>query len=267
MMKKSAIFGMLIIFAFLIMPAISVSGAKLDARAKPEKPPGKPDKPTDPEPDPTPGTGDGVIRKWALCIGISDYATDANDLSYCDDDAMDWKNYLQGEGYNVDVLLDRQASADNIIAALEALGANEDGDDLVVITYSGHGYYSRSYRKSGWVSSDEWLILSDTVASITDTYESSAMFVFHDCCNAGTFNDMNKAGMVNVVGSTKTSYTYDGTSDMKNGILTWFAVHDAIGNYGYYTAEDIGNHAAAEFNAATPGRCTVYDNYNGALDL
>jgi hypothetical protein len=266
-MKKCKIFGLLIIFAFLLPAVISVSAEfNLTERVKPDKP-GKPDKPTDPTPDPEPdpGTGDGVVRKWAVCIGISDYASDANDLTYCDDDAMDWKSYLQGEGYTVDLLLDRQATADNIIDALLALAANEDGDDIVAVTYSGHGYYSRSYRKSGWVSTDEYLVLSDTVAAITDTFESSSIFMFHDCCNAGTFSDCNRDGMVNVVGSSKTSYTYDGTADMKNGILTWFAMEGIA--QGLFTAEDIGNFAAANFNANTPGRATVYDNFSGALDL
>lgn len=240
----------------------------LESRAKPDKPPGKPDDGgDDPPPDPDPSTGDGVVRKWALCIGISDYETDANDLTYCDEDAVDWKNYLQGEGYSVDLLLCRQATADNIIAALADLVANEDGDDQVVITYSGHGYYSRNYRESGWISTDEWLILSSTVASYTDAMESTAIFMFHDCCNAGTFSDCNRNGMVNVVGSTKSSYTYDGTSDMANGILTYYAIHEAIEVDGFFTAEDIGNRAIALFNANTPGRGTVYDNYSGALDL
>jgi hypothetical protein len=266
-MKKCKIFGLLIIFAFLLPAVASVSAEfGLTERVKPDKPPGKPD-PTDPEPDPEPepGTGDGVVRKWALCIGISDYASDANDLSYCDDDAMDWKNYFQGEGYSVDLLLDRQATADNIISALQAIAANEDGDDIVAITYSGHGYYSRSYRASGWVSTDEYLVLSSTVASITDTLESSAIFMFHDCCNAGTFSDCNRAGMVNVVGSSKSSYTYDGTSDMQNGILTWYAM-DGIAQ-GLFTAEDIGGYAIDMFNANTPGRGTVYDNFSGDLVL
>jgi hypothetical protein len=268
-MKKSQIFGLLIVFAFLL-PMVAVVGAEfnMEARVKPDKPPGKPDGGgDDPPPDPEPGTGDGVVRKWALCIGISDYATDANDLTYCDDDAMDWKNYLQGEGYNVDLLLDRQATADNIIAALAALVAAEDGDDQVVITYSGHGYYSRSYRESGWISTDEWLILSSTVASYTDAMESTAIFMFHDCCNAGTFSDCNRNGMVNVVGSSKSSYTYDGTAQMANGILTYYAIHVAIEVDGFFTAEDIGNRAIALFNANTPGRGTVYDNFSGALDL
>jgi hypothetical protein len=267
MMKKSAIFGMLIIFAFLIVPAISASGFALDARGKPSSPPGQ-DKPDDPEPDPDPTpdpTGDGVVRKWAVVIGISDYLSDANDLTYCDDDAMDWKNYLQGEGYNVDLLLDQQASADNILAALQDLAANEDGDDQVVFCYSGHGYYYRSYRESTLVSADEWLILSSTIESITDTFESQSVFMFLDCCNAGTFGDLVNNGWVAGVGSTTRTYTYDGTAEMQNGIYTYYAM-EAI-SLGYFTAEDIANYAKDCFNAATPGKATTYDSFAGDLDL
>ena len=269
-MKYSKLFGMLVIFAFLILPAVTLVAAAddLDTRVKPEKP-GKPEKPTDPEPDPEPepGTGDGVVRKFALVIGISDYASDANDLTYCDDDAMDWKDYLQGEGYSVNLLLNRQATASAILNALDDLAAAEDGDDIVAITYSGHGYYSKTYRESGWVSTDEYLVLSSQVAAVTDVLDSQAIFMFHDCCNAGTFDDCNRAGMVNVVGSTTRTYTYDGTSEMSNGILTYYAIHVAIEIDGFFTAEDIGNRAIALFEANTPGNGIVYDNFSGALDL
>lgn len=261
--KIVALFGIVVIMAFLL-PAFAIGAAGMTERGKPSKP-GKPTDPVDPPTEP--GTGDGVVRKLALVIGISDYASPANDLSYCDDDAMDWKSYFQSQGYSVTVLLDRQATATAIINALQALANAEDGDDIVAVTYSGHGYYSRSYRKSGWVSTDEYLVLSSDVAAITNTFDSSAIFMFHDCCNAGTFSDCNRAGMVNVVGSTKTSYTYDGSAQMANGYLTWYAIHDAIDVHGFVTAEDIGAHAAAHFNAATPGTCTVYDNFSGALDL
>ena len=270
-MKYNKLFGMLVIFAFLLLPAITMVAGQSDVsvRGKPEKP-GKPPKDDPPVEDPPvdpPATGDGVVRKFAVVIGISDYASDANDLTYCDDDAYDWKNYLQGEGYSVTLLLNRQATASAILNALDDLAAAEDGDDMVAITYSGHGYYSRTYRESGWVSTDEYLVLSSQVAAITDTFESQAIFMFHDCCNAGTFDDCNRAGMVNVVGSTTRTYTYDGTAEMSNGILTYYAIHVAIEVDGFVTAEDIGNRAIQLFEANTPGNGIVYDNFSGALDL
>jgi len=259
--KILALFGMVMIVAFLLPTVSFVSGAQVRAAATARvKPPPTP-------PDPTPTTGDGVVRKWAVVIGISDYASDANDLSYCDDDAADWKNYLQSQGYTITLLLDRQATADNILNALQVLANNEDGDDFVAFVYSGHGYYYKASRQSTIVSTDEYLILENTIEAITDTFESQHVFMFLDCCNAGTFANIVNTGWVAGIGSTKTSYTYDGTADMANGIYTYYAIHDAIAIHGYSTAEDICAHAAAHFNAATPGTATTIDNYVGSMDI
>ena len=66
-------------------------------------------------------------------------------------------------------------------------------------------------------------------------------------------------------GSNTRTYTYDGTDEMQNGIYTY----DAMGAIalGYFTAEDICNYAAAQFNAVTPGKAYTVDKYNGELDL
>jgi hypothetical protein len=259
---------LLIVLAFLLPAFVAVSGESvyIESRGKPASPPGQ-DKPGDEDPtDPPtdPPAGDGVVNKYALVIGISDYASDANDLTYCDEDAQDWKNYLQGEGYQVDLLLDRQATAQAILDAFVALG-NHDGDDMIAITYSGHGYYSRSYRDSGLVSTDEYLILSADVKSITDTYASGSVFMFLDCCNIGKYEDLVRTGWVAGIGSTTRTYTYDGTSDMQNGIYTYYAM-EAIG-LGYFTAEDIAGYAAQMFNSATPGKASTIDMFSGDLDL
>jgi hypothetical protein len=248
--------------AFLMLPAVSF-GTATGLIARPAtgvarvKPP--------PTPEPTPTTGDGVVRKFAVVIGISDYASDANDLEYCDDDANDWKAYLVSQGYSVNLLLNTQANADNILAALQGLANNEDGDDCVAFVYSGHGYYYKAYRQSTIVSSDEYLILENTIEAITDTFESQHVFMFLDCCNAGTFSNIVNTGWVAGIGSTKTSYTYDGTADMKNGIYTYYAMEAT--SLGYTTAEDICAYAAAKFNAATPGTASTIDQFVGVMDI
>jgi hypothetical protein len=213
--------------------------------------------------DPPPPPPEG--QKLALIIGISDYEGTSSDLTYCDDDAMDWKNYLQGEGYSITLLLDHQATANNIVSALEDLAAAEQAGDIVAVCYSGHGYYDRGSRQSGWVSHDLYLIGENLVESITDTFDSTAVFWFNDCCNIGTYANLCNDGWVMGVGSSKSSYTYDGTSDMKNGIYTYYAM-EAI-SLGYDTAEAICDYAAQMFNAATPGRASTVDNYSGDLLL
>jgi hypothetical protein len=212
-----------------------------------------------------PGTGDGVIRKWALVIGISDYEGTSSDLTYCDDDANDWAAYLQGEGYTVVKILDQQATYSNIMAKLQDLADDEDGDDMIAVTYSGHGYYDKVSRQSGWVSHDLYLVAENDVEAITDTFESTCVFWFDDCCNIGTYQNLANDGWVMGQGSTTRTYTYDGDSTMKNGIYTYYAMI-AI-DLGYTTAEDICTYAATEFNAATPGSAYTVDKYSGDLEI
>lgn len=62
----------------------------------------------EPPPPPPPPTGD----RWAVIAGVSDYKA-ISDLSYCDEDASDWYNYLLGLGYgaaNMRVLGDTHTS-------------------------------------------------------------------------------------------------------------------------------------------------------------
>ena len=57
----------------------------------------------------TSSVGDGIVNKYALIIGISDYKA-ISDLSFCDEDATDWYNYLSGEGYQITLLGDDTSS-------------------------------------------------------------------------------------------------------------------------------------------------------------
>jgi hypothetical protein len=98
-------------------------------------------------PPPPPPSG----NKWALIVGISDYKA-ISDLSYCDEDATDWYNYLVGQGYstsNIRVLGDSHSSnypayyaiatEYNYKAVLQWLADSTSSGDVVCFITSGHG--------------------------------------------------------------------------------------------------------------------------------
>jgi len=174
------------------------------------------------------GTGDGVVKKWALCIGIADYEGTINDLTYCDDDARDWANFLSGEGYHVVTLIDGQATANNIEAAIDELLANEDGDDYVVFTYSGHG---TTYRKYGscMISADLVYITHGWFEAKFDAADSSHIFFAFDACKIGDFRGVVTDGRVGAFASNK-DYSYDGDESMKNGVFTYYEME----GWNYY---------------------------------
>ena len=164
--------------------------------------------------------GDGIVRKWALCIGISDYEGTVNDLNYCDDDARDWANFLNGKEYNVVLLTDRQATAKAIEAKIDDLLANEDADDYVVFTYSGHGTTYRNYG-SCMISTDMVYITHGWLEAKFDSADSSHIYFAFDACKIGGFKGVVTTGRVGAFASNK-DYSYDGDNSMKNGVFTYY---------------------------------------------
>ena len=79
------------------------------------------------------------MAKKAICIGINDYPGTGSDLSGCVNDAKDWQAALAQRGFAVDMLLDSQATKQTMYDQIRILVKEARPQDLVVITYSGHG--------------------------------------------------------------------------------------------------------------------------------
>ena len=83
--------------------------------------------------------------KRALCVGINDYPVRGADLKGCVNDAKSWARLLEEhyrfEPANVTMLLNKQATKQAILAALDALIAGSKRGDVVVFTNSSHGTY------------------------------------------------------------------------------------------------------------------------------
>jgi hypothetical protein len=90
--------------------------------------------------------GDG--GKYAILVGISDYAS-INDLSYCDEDATDWYNFLDSQGYECHIYGDTHtsnypvyhgdATEANVRSAIQELALHAQSGDKVFFATSGHG--------------------------------------------------------------------------------------------------------------------------------
>jgi uncharacterized caspase-like protein len=75
----------------------------------------------------------------ALCIGINDYPGTGSDLAGCVNDADDWRDFLTERGFEVTQLLNSQATKRAMLREISALIREASADDVLVITYSGHG--------------------------------------------------------------------------------------------------------------------------------
>ena len=84
-------------------------------------------------------------KRKALCVGINDYPYAGNDLNGCVNDAKAWAEMLT-KNFNfatsdVTLLLDKQATKKNTLAALKQLLTGARAGDHLVFTNSSHGSY------------------------------------------------------------------------------------------------------------------------------
>ena len=131
--------------------------------------------------------------KRAVCIGINNYPGSLNDLYGCVNDAKDWAELLHGYGFDVNLMLDSQATRQNVKAALNDLVTSAQAGDVVVFTYSGHGTQVFDLNSDEVDSYDEALsvydgnIVDDDLRTIINQIDSQAtLIVISDSCFSGT---------------------------------------------------------------------------------
>jgi len=207
-----------------------------------------------------------TVGKYALVIGISDYAGTANDLEYCDDDATDWKARLQSEGYTVSVLLDQNATKNIIESEINALASLSAAGNEIALCYSGHG------SKGNIVSTDLYYISSTWFKTKFANATSTKMMFCFDACQIGAMaTNLNASGRVIAVASNKTSYSYDGDATTKNGVFTYYQMK-AFDQLGYIFLEPDCQYACDEMiKWAKTHKLRVapsfVDSYTGNFDL
>ena len=211
------------------------------------------------------GGGSGTVDKYALVIGISDYDGTVNDLHYCDDDAMDWRDFLEDEGYSVTILIDSNATAYNINSAVDALLANEDGNDYVVFTYSGHGFKNNVYGSS-IISSDLYYMTHGWLEAKFASADSPHIYFAFDACVIGDFRGLISTNRVGAFASNR-RYSYDGDESMRNGVYTYFQMigwnsFDNFEGDGAFAVQQMKNWASSVHIPVDP---FIQDRYTGNM--
>jgi hypothetical protein len=204
--------------------------------------------------------------KYALVIGISDYAGFLYDLQYCDDDAIDWKNRLQTEGYEVTLLTDRDATKSTIEAEVSNLASLSVAGNEIAFCYSGHG------SSGNIISRDLYYISSSWFETIFANAASAKMMFCFDACQIGAMKDALCApGRIVAVASDTYNYSYDGDWSMQNGVFTYYQMEgfDDL-NYIYlepdcdYAIDQMEYWAMINGVDVAPSYC---DSYPGDFDL
>ncbi len=190
------------------------------------------------------GSSWGSGGKYAIIVGISNYQS-ISDLTYCDEDALDWYNFLTGKGYECHVYYDGSytsnsftsipsanklgyATESNIRAAIQELAAYAvSGNDVAFVT-SGHG--------SGDGSGESYLCMYDCSGSAGCYYDHELAadfalfasgvqcFVFVDHCYSGGLGP-------EFIACTNNDYFYMTTTCTANG----FGYDDSSYSNGAWT--------------------------------
>lgn len=137
------------------------------------------------------------MAKRALCVGINDYPGTGSDLAGCVNDANDWKAALESRGFQVDLLLDKQATKQAMRDKLQKLVADAKSGDVAIFTYSGHGTWVPDEEGDEPDGRDEALcphdigqnrpLLDDEMREIfMERERGSKIVLVSDSCHSGT---------------------------------------------------------------------------------
>jgi hypothetical protein len=185
-----------------------------------------------------------LTNRYALIVGISDYKA-INDLSYCDEDANDWYNYLVSTcGYpaaNIRILGDGtntyaktpygKATEANYKACLTWL-CSQSGAEISFIT-SGHGSgdgsgesYLCAWDCSSGESGEDGNFYDHELATLIGAATAAKIFIFVDHCYSGGLGPEimalgNKANIYMTTTCTANGYGYD-DPDHSNGAWTYY---------------------------------------------
>ena len=251
-----------------ITPKISVKGPKGGG------------KPPPPGPAATGVIGAPLLasaQRWAVVIGISDYAGTANDIQYADDDAIDMLSALTTVyGYmrnHIKLLISdyvhENATRDEIISAISWLRGSEVAGDEVVFFYSGHG--ARSKRQVAIVPYEctaSSLIWDVDLKSMFSTFETTRIVFIFDSCYAGGMTDLAASGRIICMATTENKVAYE-TGDLQNGVFTYYFVDQGIvkgladteGTPGVVTVEEAFDYARANVPIVVPQTPTISDSF------
>jgi hypothetical protein len=202
-------------------------------------------------PPPPPPGGDGVVNKWAIIWGVSDYKA-ISDLSYCDDDARDWKNYLQGEQYSIEYcLIDSQATETAVKDAVADVISKADADDKIIYASSGHGGTSQGlYFLCTWDcgagenGENGYILVSEFELMFANA--PCETFIFLDHCSSGAFSAAIHIGIYLTTTCTSRGYGYD-APQYQNGMWTYWYLEAGLVGQGFDNAEDCFDWASAQY--------------------
>jgi hypothetical protein len=227
----------------------------------------------------------GTGGMYAIIVGISDYAS-ISDLSYCDEDATDWYNQLNGMGYECHVYgdghtsnyprYDGTATEATVRAAMQELANHAQAGDQVVFATSGHGAgdgNGNSYLCMYDCSGSAGCYYDYELAADIGGFDSGVdIFVFIDHCYSGGMGPelmglSNSQYIYCTTTCTEDGYGWDDPTH-QNGAWTYyfldFSWQSHFGNNAGQSMETVFDYAAANYNHSGGDAPMEFDGNTGS---
>ena len=181
----------------------------------------------------------GQPQQWAVVIGISEYLNPLiKNLSYADRDARDFAEFLKspaGGGFEPDrmkILLNKDATLQNVKQALYNFLRQTIDKDLVIIYFAGHGApepanpsnnYLLTYDSDPNSLETSAFPMWDVNTALTRYIPSKHVIVFSDACHSGGISsDLATRGVSLTETNLINQYLAD-LSKSKEGIIVFTA--------------------------------------------
>ncbi len=184
-----------------------------------------------------PAAGPKEAGVWALVVGIDDYPGNDADLNAGTADAREVDSALAAYGVPGQrriLLLDRQATADNIRAGLAWLAGRASSDATVVFFYSGHVRQVTGDADRDGEATDEAIVAADgepvydgEVAGIFRNLEARGVWLGIAGCYGSGFDDALAAGRVLTAAAAEPDLAYE-NSALGHSYLVEYMVHRAM---------------------------------------
>lgn len=139
---------------------------------------------------------DSEVKIWALVVGVARY-TAMPVLKYTDDDAYQIYAFLKSpEGgalpdNQIKVLIDEDATKDNIVKGMQQLYGRADENDVVVLYFSGHGLPG-SFLPVDYDGFNN-VLRHDDIQKLFGKSKAKHKICFADACHSGTMTAMKGA--------------------------------------------------------------------------
>ena len=222
----------------------------------------------------------GTGGKYAIIVGISDYAS-ISDLSYCDEDATDWYNFLVGRGYECHVYGDGHTSnyprydgtayESTVRAAVQELAGHAQAGDEVMFVTSGHGAgdgNGNSYLCMYDCSGSAGCYTDDELAADMSGFGLDVnILVFIDHCYSGGMGPelMNLSQKIYCTTTcTEDGYGYDEPTH-QNGAWTYEFLEKYWVGSPTSSAESIYDQASASYPHSGGDACMEFDGFPGSF--